>query len=57
MIQDFLSSPEGQVSIRDYLKTPQGKKTAMTILPLFLDTVDLPGDIRNSVMENLGKKN
>ncbi|MCK9578898.1 MAG: hypothetical protein M0Q92_00420 [Methanoregula sp.] len=56
MIQNFLSSREGQTSITEYLKTPQGKQTAMDILPLLLDTVDIPGNVRNSVRENLGKR-
>jgi len=57
MIHNYISSAEGKESIREYLATPRGKQTAHAILPLVLDVVDLPEDVRNSVMENLGKKN
>jgi hypothetical protein len=56
MIHNYISSADGQASIREYLATPRGKQTARNILPLVLDAVDLPGDIRNSVREYLGKK-
>jgi hypothetical protein len=39
--------------IRDYLTTPRERQTARDILPLVLDAVDLPGEIKNSVRENL----
>jgi hypothetical protein len=55
MIHNYLSSKEGHALIRDYLTTPRGRQTAADILPLVLDAVDLPGDIKNSVRENLGK--
>jgi hypothetical protein len=57
MIHNYISSAEGKESIRGYLATPRGKQTALAILPLLLDAIDLPGDIRNSVLENIGKKN
>ena len=56
MIHAYISSAEGKASIREYLASPRGKQTALAILPLVLDAVDLPGEVRNSVMENLGKK-
>ncbi|MFA4826088.1 MAG: hypothetical protein WC593_13125 [Methanoregula sp.] len=56
MIHSYISSAGGQASIREYLATSRGKQTALAILPLVLDVVDLPGEVRNSVMENLGKK-
>ena len=56
MVQDYLSSKEGQSCIREYLLTPRGKKTALEILPMVLDAVDLPADVKNVVRENLGRK-
>lgn len=57
MIHNYISSAEGQASIREYLTTPEGKETALQVLPLVLDAVDLPNAVKNSVRENLGKKN
>lgn len=57
MIHNYISSDEGNASIREYLATPRGRQTAQNILPLVLDAVDLPDEIKNSVRENLGKKN
>jgi hypothetical protein len=57
MIHNNIYFPEGQVSIREYSATPRGKQTALNILPLVLDTVDLPHEVRESVRENLGMKN
>ncbi|MFA6225157.1 MAG: hypothetical protein WC620_03010 [Methanoregula sp.] len=56
MIHNYISSAEGQASIREYLGTPRGKQTAVDILPLVLDAVDFPGEVKNRVRENLGKK-
>ncbi len=56
MIQDYLSSKEGQNCIREYFLTPRGRKTAMDILPLVLDAVDLPDEVKSLVRENLGRK-
>jgi hypothetical protein len=56
MIHNYISSAEGQASIREYLETPRGKQTAINILPLVLDAVDLPGSMKNLIRENLGKK-
>jgi len=56
MVNRYLSSAEGQVSIRDYLSTPDGKQTAQMILPLVLDVVDLPEEVKNSVRTTMGRK-
>jgi hypothetical protein len=56
MIHNNISSAEGQVSIREYLVTPWWKQTAANILPLVLDTVDLPARVKNLVRENIGMK-
>ena len=56
MIHNYISSSAGQASIRQYLKTPRGKQIAQDILPLLLDVLELPDDVKNSVRENLGKK-
>ena len=53
MIHSFISSKEGQASIRSYLETPDGKQTAREILPLVLANVDIPDDIRQSVLDHL----
>ena len=57
MILNYISSSDGQASIREYFKTPRGKQIALNILPLLLDVIELPDDVKNSVRENLGKKN
>ena len=57
MILKYISSANGQTSIREYLKTPRGKQIALDILPLLLDVIELPDDVKNSVRENIGKKN
>jgi hypothetical protein len=56
-ILTYISSPDGQESIREYLKTPRGKQIALNILPLLLEVIELPDDVKNSVRENMGKKN
>ncbi len=56
MIHCYLSSAEGQVSIRKYLATPEGKQTARAILPLLLEGIDVPEDIRISVREAISRK-
>lgn len=57
MIQNNISSREGQVSINEYPATRQGKQTALNILPLVLETVDLPHEVKESIRENPGMKN
>ena len=56
MVNDYLASKEGLTCMEKYFLTPEGRKTALAILPLVLDAVDLPDDIRNSVRENIGRK-
>lgn len=56
-IHTYISSSEGQESIRQYLKTPRGKQIALDILPLLLEVIELPDDVKNSVWENIYKKN
>ncbi|MDO9325045.1 MAG: hypothetical protein Q7T80_08845 [Methanoregula sp.] len=56
MIHNYISSTEGKTSIRQYLATPRGKQTAQYILPLVMDAVDLPEEVKISVRENLGQK-
>jgi len=53
----YVSSDAGHKAIRDYLSTPQGKQIAREVLPHLLDAVDLPDDLKNSIKENLEKKN
>ena len=57
MFHHYIISNEGHAAIREYLTTPRGRQTALDLLRLVLDAVDLPGDIKNSVRENHGKKN
>jgi hypothetical protein len=57
MIHNYIQSEEGYDAIKNYLASPRGKQSAGELLPLILDAVDLPEGIRNSVRENLGKKN
>jgi hypothetical protein len=53
----YISSEAGQRAIRDYLSTPGGKQIAKEILPLLLESVELPDDLKNAVKENSEKKN
>ncbi|MFA6332910.1 MAG: hypothetical protein WCX22_08160 [Methanoregula sp.] len=53
MIHRYLASPEGQRTIREYLSSPEGKQTARAVLPLLLDGIDLPEDVRRSLQESL----
>jgi hypothetical protein len=53
----FVSSDAGQRAIREYLSTAPGKQIAKEILPLLLDVVDLPENLKNAVKENPEKKN
>jgi hypothetical protein len=55
MIQRYLSSDEGNVATRQYLATPRGKQTARMILPLILDALDLPDDVKILVRRSLGE--
>ena len=57
MIHTYISSSDGQASIREYLVTPGGKQIALDLLPLLLDVIELPDEVKNAVRENLGKKN
>lgn len=57
MILKYISSSNGQVSIREYLKTPGGKQIALDIMPLLLDVIEIPDDVKNTVRECLGNKN
>jgi len=53
----YVSSDDGQKAIREYLQTPHGMQIAREVLPLLLDAVDLPDDLKNAIKENLEKKN
>jgi len=53
MVHRYLASPEGQRTIREYLSSPEGKQTARAVLPLLLDGIDLPEDVRCSLQESL----
>jgi len=55
-IRNYISSDDGQKAIREYLQTPQGKQIAREVLPLLLDAVDLPDDLKTAIKENLEKK-
>jgi len=52
----YVSSDDGHKAIREYLQTPHGKQIAREVLPLLLDAVDLPDDLKTSIKENLEKK-
>jgi hypothetical protein len=56
MIHRYLSSAEGHASIRDYLATPEGKQTARAILPLLLEGIDVPDEIRISLCDAISRK-
>ena len=56
MIHNYISSKEGHAAIRDYLMSPRGKQTAGDLLPMILDAVDLPDNIKKLVQENYEKK-
>ena len=56
MVARYLSSAEGQGSVREYLATTEGKRTAKAILPLLLEGIDLPDNIRISVYDAINRK-
>jgi len=56
-IRNYISSDEGHRAIREYISTPPGKQIVQEILPVLLDAVDLPDELKNSIKENLEKKN
>jgi len=53
----YVSSDDGHKAIREYLQTPHGKQILKEVLPLLLDAVDLPDDLKTAIKENLEKKN
>ncbi len=53
----YVSSEDGHKAIREYLQTPHGKQIVKEVLPLLLDAVDLPDDLKNAIKENLERKN
>jgi hypothetical protein len=53
MIQDFLSSPEGQNTVCEFFSTPQGRQTLQQLLPRILDCMQVPPDVRASVIKSL----
>jgi hypothetical protein len=56
MIHSYLSSAEGQISIREYFATIEGKQTARAILPLLLEGIDVPDEVRISVRDAISRK-
>ena len=51
----YVSSDDGHKAIREYLSTPQGMQIVKEVLPLLLDAVDLPDDLKTAIKENLEK--
>jgi hypothetical protein len=56
MIRGYLSSPEGQRYIREYLKSPEGKQAAEVLLPLLLEGIDVPDEVRISLRDAVGRR-
>jgi hypothetical protein len=56
MIHGYLSSPEGQASIREYLTTPPGKQTTQLLLPHMLDGLNLPEDVKKKIRIAISEK-
>ena len=49
MIHNFISSADGQASIKEYLATPAGKQTTQLLLPHMLDGLNLPEDVKEKI--------
>jgi len=45
----YLASPEGIAMIRNFISTPEGQKTAIIILPILLDGLNLPPAVKETV--------
>jgi len=56
MISRYLTSAEGQGSVREYLATTEGKRTAKAILPLLLEGIDVPDEVRISVCNAISRR-
>jgi hypothetical protein len=56
MIHGYISSAEGKAMIKNYLATPEGKETAKATLPLLLEGIDFPEEVRITIGNIFGKK-
>jgi hypothetical protein len=56
MVQTYISSREGKAAIGKYVKTPRGRKMAIEILPVVLDNLGLPGDVKKNSHGNPEKR-
>ena len=55
-IRNFLSSPEGKKTINTFLSTPEGQEAARLVLSRALDGLDLPADVRATVLSAVEEK-
>jgi hypothetical protein len=49
MIHTYISSADGQASIRKYLATPEGKQTTRLLFPCILDCLNLPEEVKEKI--------
>jgi len=56
MIDSYISSADGQASIREYLVTPRGKQTVLLLLPHMLDGLNLPEDAKEKIRIAISEK-
>ena len=55
-IRNYLSSPEGKKTIEAYLATPEGQETARFVLSRALEGLDLPADVKRTVLAAVEEK-
>ena len=56
MVRSFLSSPEGQEAINAYLATPEGQGMAKLLLIKALDSLGLPGPLKEEIRSALERE-
>jgi hypothetical protein len=66
MAENFLSTPEGQAAVKQFLGssqgmdllksfagTPDGQKAIMTVLPMVLDGLNLPQPVKDMIKSSI----
>ena len=55
-IRNYLSSPEGKKTMETYLSTPEGQETARLVLSRALEGLNLPPDVKVKVLAAVEEK-
>ncbi len=45
----YLASPQGIAMIRDFVSTPEGQRTALIILPVLTDGLNIPPAVKETI--------